>query len=124
MPFPADNPFAIMNLRLLEPPVPPREANPEITPGLEEILYRALQPDPPKRYASVRELSWDLRHQDRISIEDNIGIEARIGIEDRMESAAALQKPMSRAAAILRYARMTLLPISVFAVLLYVAQHT
>jgi len=109
-PFPGDNPLAIMNLRLLEPPVPPREANPEITPELQEILYRALEPEPAKRYARVREFAWDLQHQDRIVAEDRPEV--------------ATHPPVSRMAAALRYARMTLLPLSVFAVLLYAAQHT
>jgi serine/threonine protein kinase len=109
-PFPGDNPLAIMNLRLLAPPVPPCEANPEITPELQEILYRALEREPATRYASVREFARDLRHRDRVIA------------EDRPE--AATHPPMSRLAAALRYARMTLLPLSVFAVLLYAAQHT
>jgi eukaryotic-like serine/threonine-protein kinase len=112
MPFPGDNPLAIMNLRLLEPPVPPREANPEITPALQEIIYRALEKDPEKRYASAREFSWDLRHQDRV------------GIEDRLQPAGSRHPPVSRIAAALRYVRMTLLPLSVFALLLYAARHT
>lgn len=106
-PFPGDNPFAIMNLRLLAPPVPPREANPELTPELEEILYRALERDPKNRYPKARELAWDLQHQDRVGVEDH-------------------PKPVhtSRAGALLRYVRMTLLPVSIFVVLLYVARHT
>ena len=112
MPFPGDNPLAIMNLRLLEPPVPPREANPEISPALEGILYRALEMEPEKRYASAREFSWDLRHQDGV------------GTEDRLQPDSIPQPPVSRWTAALRYARMTLLPLSVFAVLLYAASHT
>ncbi len=110
-PFPGDNPFAIMNLRLLQPPVPPRHANPEITPELQEILYRVLEREPANRYASVREFAWDLRHQDSVIAEDRPEV-------------AAMHPPESRIAAALRYARMTLLPLSVFAVLLYAAQHT
>jgi len=111
-PFPGDNPFAVMNLRLLEPPVAPREANPEVSPELQEILYRALERDPKNRYASVREFSWDLRHQDRVTA------------EDLPQMSDIPHPPMSRLAAALRYARMTLLPASVFAVLLYAARHT
>jgi eukaryotic-like serine/threonine-protein kinase len=111
MPFPGDNPFAIMNLRLVEPPVPPREANPEIAPALQDILYRALEREPSNRYASAREFAWDLRHRDRIA--------ATV-----VEIPATPHPQVSRMASALRYARMTLLPISVFAVLLYAAQHT
>ena len=45
-PFTGPNPFAIMNDRLLNNPVPPRESNPEISPELQEIIYRALERDP------------------------------------------------------------------------------
>ena len=40
------NPFAIMNDRLLNNPMPPREVNPEISPELQEIIYRAMERDP------------------------------------------------------------------------------
>lgn len=111
-PFPGDNPLAIMNLRLLAPPVAPRDANPQIKPELQEILYRALETEPAKRYATAGEFSWDLRHQGQVSA------------EDRLEAADAPQPPSSRIAAALRYLRMTLVPLTVFALLLYAARHT
>jgi serine/threonine-protein kinase len=111
-PFPGANPFAIMNLRLLNPPVPPREANPDISPELQEILYRALERDPKNRYARARELAWDLRHQDQV------------GVEDRPELHERPRTSTSRFSAALRYLRLTLIPVSVFAVLLYAANHT
>ena len=104
MPFPGDNPFAIMNLRLFEPPVPPCEVQIRIsTPALQDILYRALEREPAKRYASASDFSWDL---------------------GRQFCTAAPRNPESRLTTALRYARLTLLPLSVFAVLLYAAQHT
>jgi serine/threonine-protein kinase len=45
-PFTGPNPLAIMNDRLRNNPVPPREIDPEISPQLQEIIYRALEGDP------------------------------------------------------------------------------
>src|SRR6202007_1143760 len=50
VPFTGPNPFVIMNERLLNYPMPPREANPAISAQLQEIIYRALERDPAKRY--------------------------------------------------------------------------
>ena len=50
-PFKGNNPFAIMNDRLLNNPPPPREIDPTISPELQEIIYRALERDPKNRYA-------------------------------------------------------------------------
>src|SRR5579883_2659596 len=69
-PFRGENAFAIMNDRLLNSPVPPRELNPEIPSALQEIIYRALERDPAKRYSSANEMAWDLAHMERITPSD------------------------------------------------------
>lgn len=74
-PFPGDNPFAVMNSRLINHPVPPREIDPGISVQLQEILYRALERDPKNRYARAREFSWDLQHQDRVGAADRPELE-------------------------------------------------
>jgi len=58
-----------MNERVLNEPKSPRELNPEISPELEEILYRALERDPRHRYATANEMEWDLEHQDQVGVE-------------------------------------------------------
>src|SRR5579871_4393268 len=50
VPFSGPNPFAVMNDRVLNNPVPPRAANPDVSPELQEILYRALEREPANRY--------------------------------------------------------------------------
>ena len=50
-PFEGDNPYAIMNARLIGDPVAPRKLNPEITPQVEEIILHALEQKPYDRYA-------------------------------------------------------------------------
>src|SRR5258707_8845436 len=69
-PFSGPNPFAIMNDRLLNNPVPPREIDPQISPELQEIIYRALERDPKNRYASAREFAKDLEHPEQVGVED------------------------------------------------------
>jgi eukaryotic-like serine/threonine-protein kinase len=45
---------------LEQTPVPPREANPKISEGLERLILRALQKDPAERYQSAGDLRIDL----------------------------------------------------------------
>jgi serine/threonine protein kinase len=68
VPFTGANPFAVMNDRLLNQPVPPRKLNPEISPQLQEIIYRALEREPKNRYANAREMAHDLEHQDEVGV--------------------------------------------------------
>lgn len=69
-PFQGENPFAIMNDRLLNHPVPPRELNPEIPPAVQEIVHRALERDRRNRYSSANEMAWDLAHMDQVTPAD------------------------------------------------------
>ena len=73
VPFHGPNPFAIMNDRLLNNPIPPRELNPEISPELQEIIYRALERNPANRYASAK------------SLPTICGIRRQVGVADRAE---------------------------------------
>lgn len=70
VPFAEPNPLAAMNERLLHDPESPRSLNPEISPELEEILYRALERNPRHRYANAHEMMWDLQHQEQVGVED------------------------------------------------------
>src|SRR5260370_4438318 len=69
-PFSGPNPFNIINDRLLNNPVPPREIDPQISPELQEIIYRALERDAKNRYASAREFAKDLDHPEQVGVED------------------------------------------------------
>src|SRR5581483_3055491 len=57
VPFTGSNAFTIMNDRLLNPPGPPRELDPSISPEMQEIVYRAIERDPAKRYQPAREFA-------------------------------------------------------------------
>lgn len=71
VPFTAENALAAMNERLLHAPISPRTLNPEISPELEEILYRALERDPRHRYATAHEMAWDLEHQEQVGVDED-----------------------------------------------------
>ena len=112
VPFTGPNAFVIMNDRLLNNPVPPRELNPAITPQMQEIIYRALERDPKQRYASAREFARDLEHQDQV------------GVEDREELHDWKRRKTPWLRRILFYIVLALIPIIIFGLLLLVAKKT
>ncbi len=111
-PFSGPNPFAIMNDRVLNNPVPPREVNPEISPALQEVLYRALEREPSNRYSTANEFAWDLEHLDQVEP------------AERPEMRDWKKRKTSLASKVLFYAAMALIPIVIFGLLLLVAKHT
>jgi serine/threonine-protein kinase len=68
-PFTGPNPLAVMNERLLVDPRPARSLNPEISPQVEEILFRALERDPRHRYSTAAEMAWELEHQEQVGVD-------------------------------------------------------
>ena len=69
-PFSGPNPLAVMNERVLNDPQPARKMRTEISPELQEILYRAMERDPRHRYATANEMAWELEHQDQVGVEE------------------------------------------------------
>ncbi len=67
-PFSGPSPLAVMNDRLINHPLPPREAEPSITPQLQEVLYRALEREPKNRYPSAHSFALDLEHLDQVGV--------------------------------------------------------
>ena len=110
MPFTGRTAGAVMKDRLLNPPVPPREIDLAITPQLQEIVYRALERDPKRRYASARDFAWDLEHLNQVSVAD------RPELRDGRRKWFCLGKVLS-------YVMLALMPVLVFTLLLYVARH-
>ncbi len=111
VPFRGPNAFAIMNDRLLNNPIPPREVNPEISPELQEIIYRAIERDPGNRYSTAREFAWDLEHQDQI------GVSA-----DRAELHEWKKRRSPLIRQVLFYVMLALIPVVIFSLLLWVAR--
>jgi len=110
VPFTGNNPFLIMNDRLLNSPEPPREIEPSISPALQEIIYRALERDPKNRYATAREFAWDLEHQDQV------------GVTERPELQDWKQRKSGTPRKILNYVLLALVPIVIFSLLLWIAR--
>jgi eukaryotic-like serine/threonine-protein kinase len=61
-PFPGQSITTVIYKIVNEEPIPPRQLNPSIHPGLNEIVMRALTKDPDARYQSCREMLEDLRN--------------------------------------------------------------
>jgi len=109
-PFQGPNPFAIMNDRLLNNPVPPRELDPSISPQLQEIIYRALERDPKNRYATAAEFAHDLQHPDQV------------GVEDRPELKDWKKRRTPWVRQVLFYIMLAMIPIVIFGLLLFFAK--
>ena len=111
VPFSGPNPFVIMNERLLNNPIPPREVNPEVTPQLQEIIYRALERDPNKRYPNAHEFALDLEHPEKV------------GVADRAELQNWKQRRSPVARQIVFYIMLALIPVIVFGLMLFLARN-
>ena len=96
--------------RIRNYPIPPREADPGISPQLQEVIYRALEPDPQNRYKSAHDFAQDLGHLDAV------------GVADRVEIRDWKKKRRKGFSKIAIYVLIALIPIVLFALLLYVAR--
>ena len=61
LPFEADSAVSVAIMQLQSDPQPPRDINPDIPAGLEEITLRAMRKDPTQRYATAEEMLFDLQ---------------------------------------------------------------
>jgi len=111
VPFIGANPLAVMNERLLNDVKPPRDLNPEISPELEEILYRALERVPRHRYATASEMMWDLEHQEQVGVEPRGARPA-----GHLNQSAALRRKL------LLYSALVLVPLLLLALMLFLAR--
>ena len=111
VPFQGPNPLAIMNDRLINHPVPPRELDPAISPQLQEIVYRALERDPANRYSSAHEFANDLSNPESV------------GVAERCELQNWKSRRSSGSKAILMYVMYAMIPVIVFFLMLIAARH-
>ena len=110
VPFAGPNPFVIMNERLLNNPIPPREVNPEISVELQEIIYRALEREPSKRYPNAHEFALDLEHPERV------------GVAERPELTNWKERRSPVARQVAFYIMLALIPVVILGLMLYVAR--
>jgi eukaryotic-like serine/threonine-protein kinase len=111
MPFQGANPLVVMNDRLLNDPIPPREINPQISPELQEIVYRALERKPENRYASAREFASDLQNP------------TSVGVAERIELRNWKMRRSTRTKAVLFYTAVAMIPVVIFILLLIAGRH-
>jgi len=110
-PFEGDNPFAVMNARLRQDPPAPRSIDPEISPQLQEIVFRALERDLSNRYAGADAMCHDLAH---------IG---EVVVADRSRAASARPAATPLRNWILLYSGLAMIPAVIFGLLIYVSRH-
>jgi serine/threonine-protein kinase len=111
LPFNGPSPLAAMNERLLNYPIPPRVADPSVSPQLQEVIYRAIERDPQNRYAKAHNFAWDLEHLDQV------------GVEDRAEFRDWQKRKSQLSRKILYYGGLALIPVAVLLIMLLVARH-
>ncbi len=111
LPFTGPSPLAVMNDRLLNHPIPPRVADPSVSPELQEIIYRALERDPKNRYAQAREFLRDLENP------------AQVGVEDRIELRDWQKRKAQLPRRILYYAALALIPVVILLLMVLIARH-
>jgi serine/threonine-protein kinase len=109
-PFTGPSPLAVMNERLMRHPLPPREANPQITPHLQEVLYRALERDPRNRYPNAHAFAWDLENLDKVGVADRSELR-----EWKTQRSGSWRK-------VLVYVALAAIPIALFVAMLLLSQ--
>ena len=104
-PFTGVNELVVLNSRLVNDPVPPREANPELSAGLEAVLLCALERDPMRRYPTARHFANALSGADAVR-------------DQRVSTPAVAVKSQ-----FLLYSGLAMIPASIFGLLIYIATH-
>jgi serine/threonine-protein kinase len=61
-PFPGQNITTVIYKIVNEEPIPPKQVDPTVHPGISAVVMRALAKDPDTRYQSCREMLDDLRN--------------------------------------------------------------
>jgi serine/threonine-protein kinase len=86
-------------------------ARSDVYTQLQEVIYRALERDPRNRYSSARDMAWDLEHLDQV------------GVADRAELRNWRNRRTPRTRQILVYVGLAMIPLVLFALLLFAARH-
>jgi serine/threonine-protein kinase len=110
-PFSGPSPLAVMNDRLINHPLPPREAEPSISPQLQEVLYRALEREPKNRYPSAQSFANDLEHLEGV------------GVPERTELTAWKTRKSMKSRQFLYYGALALIPFVLFLLMVLLARH-
>jgi tetratricopeptide (TPR) repeat protein/predicted Ser/Thr protein kinase len=82
LPFRADDPVAVISQHLHAPVVPPRVINPDIPPGLENLIIRLLRKEPADRPGSAAEVRQLLEKPD--ILDEDVGDKIEPNLLDRI----------------------------------------
>ena len=110
-PFSGPSPLAVMNDRLINHPLPPREAEPSISPQLQEVIYRALEREPKNRYPSAHSFAQDLEHLDQV------------GVPERTELSDWKNRKSATSRKVLYYIGLALIPFILVLAMYLVSRH-
>lgn len=86
-PFRGDTSAVVFEALLNRAPISPRHFNPELPPGLERIINKALEKDPAARYQSAAEMRTDFQRALRLSESGASIVELEASKEDLGEIA-------------------------------------
>ena len=86
-PFEGENPFVIMNARLIGDPVAPRKLNGLCSANAEEVILHAMARQPHDRYQTIADMKKDL---------DDIGAVVVTGRADRLQPPASSRPSIFR----------------------------
>jgi serine/threonine-protein kinase len=109
-PFGGPNPLAVMNERLLHDVEPARKKRAEISKELNEILNRALERDPRRRYQTASDMAWDLENQEQVGVDDG----------ERRPAVRGMRLPAAKR--MLLYAALALVPLVIFGLMVMLAR--
>jgi serine/threonine-protein kinase len=113
VPFQGSNPLAVMNARLRNNPVPPRQIEPAIPSRLQTVIYRALERDHKNRYATAKDFADGLAHLDETGVDEPSGKPA--------ENPPHMSLSWLQGA--LFFGPLALIPMLIFTLLFYFSRH-
>ncbi|WP_341466976.1 Stk1 family PASTA domain-containing Ser/Thr kinase [Desulfofundulus salinus] len=90
VPFAGDSPIAVAIKHIQEEPEPPSRRNPAVSPGLEQVVLRAMQKNPQSRFASARDMA---RHLEDLFARDGEEVTRFIPLD---EMATRVLKPVEK----------------------------
>ncbi len=95
LPFSAETPVSVALMQVNDTATPPREINPHIPVGLEQIITRAMEKEPDARYQSAEEMLehlLKLRENPKIIFKENKAAKTKQKKQKNAEAAAAKPK--------------------------------
>lgn len=100
LPFESDNTAQVILMQIQKDPVMPRQINPELPVGLEQIIIRAMQKSQNDRYQSASEMLMDIekfKRNPNIKFDYSYYVDKQptkyISVQDTMNAVKAAQEP-------------------------------